>query len=198
MMMMVIGGDKDNNDDDGDDKARYLLPPRAARGWWQITEEYGHHRNFRLLTVVSPLCCSKLPLFPIICYALFWQPSLYLQHSYFWHWLAGVVEMGSSFLVLMMAMIILCLLFVCLFFLNNLLHSSSGNQADVAPSLHLPRICIFVCAIFYLLCICICVFVYLCIYVFVLYLYLYLYFLYLYLYLCQPIRVNMQCSPTSS
>ena len=50
MMMMMIGDDKDNNDDDGDDKARYLLPPRAARGWWQITEEYGHHRNFRLLT----------------------------------------------------------------------------------------------------------------------------------------------------
>ena len=59
------------------------------------------------------------------------------------------------------------LFIVCLFvFLNNLLHSSSGNQADVAPSLHLPRICIFVCAIFYLLCICICVFVYLCICVF--------------------------------
>ena len=74
MMMMVIGGDKDNNDDDGDDKARYLLRPRAAWGWWQITEEYGHHRNFRPLTVVSPLCCLKRPFFPMICYALFWQP----------------------------------------------------------------------------------------------------------------------------
>ena len=95
----------------------------------------------------------------MICYALFWQPSLYLQHSYFWHWLAGLVEMGSSFLVMIMAMIILYLLFVCLFF--------STICCTVLLAIKLMWLLLFTCLVsvylYVQLCICfVLVFVYLC------------------------------------